>query len=186
MPRTEPTTAPRACVESRIACAIEDTSLGRLLVATTARGICLVAFGERDDELLDDARHRFPRARLAKAEGEHAEWIGAIVRLVEAPSDHGKAAAPPLDAGGTVFQQQVWSALREIPLGETTTYGQLASSIGRPTATRAVARACAANPTAVVVPCHRVIAANGVLAGYRWGVQRKEALRARERMAATA
>ena len=164
-----------------IAYTLTGSTLGRLLVATTERGVCLVAFGEDDGELVAEAQRRFPRAQLAPAEGEHAEWVAAVVRLVDAPADGDAARALPLDARGTVFQQQVWSALREIPAGKTVTYAQLAAAIGRPTATRAVARACGANPTAVVVPCHRVIGADGALTGYRWGVERKRELLQRER-----
>lgn len=156
------------------------TSLGRLLVATTDAGVCLVVFGDSDSNLIAEARRRFPRADIAPATGEHAEWVAAVVRLVDAPASP-PAADVPLDARGTVFQQQVWSALREIPVGRTVTYGQLAAAIGRPAATRAVAAACGANPTAVVVPCHRVIGADGALTGYRWGVERKRALLERER-----
>ena len=139
-----------------------------------------MVFGEDDAELIAEAHRRFPRARIEPAAGEHAEWVAAVVRLVDAPADTARAAAVPLDARGTVFQQQVWTALREIPAGQTVTYSQLASAIGRPTATRAVAQACGANPTAVVVPCHRVIGADGKLTGYRWGVERKRALLERE------
>jgi AraC family transcriptional regulator, regulatory protein of adaptative response / methylated-DNA-[protein]-cysteine methyltransferase len=176
-----PARARKGAPGERIAYTLADSSLGRLLVATTQRGVCLVAFGETDSELVADARHRFPRAEIAPADGEHAEWVAAVVRLVDAPAGDGSAAALPLDVRGTVFQQQVWSALREIPAGRTVTYAQLASAIGRPTATRAVAAACGANPTAVVVPCHRVIGADGSLTGYRWGVERKRALLERER-----
>jgi len=176
-----PARARKGAPGERIAYAIADSSLGRLLVATTERGVCLVVFGEGDGELVAEARRRFPRAQLAPAAGEHAEWVAAVVRLVDAPADTARATAVPLDARGTVFQQQVWAALREIPAGQTVTYAQLASAIGRPTATRAVAQACGANPTAVVVPCHRVIGADGKLTGYRWGVERKRTLLDRER-----
>jgi len=159
---------------------LADTSLGRLLVATTVAGVCLVAFGDSDDELVAEARRRFPRADLAPAAGEHAQWVAAVVRLIDARAS-ARAADVPLDARGTVFQQQVWSALRQIPVGQTVTYSQLAAAIGRPTATRAVASACGANPTALIVPCHRVIGADGSLTGYRWGVERKRALLERER-----
>jgi len=166
----------------RIAYTLASSSLGRLLVATTERGVCLVIFGESDTGLLAETRRRFPRAMVEPASGEHAEWVSAVVRLIDAPATGGAGAADvPLDARGTVFQQQVWSALREIPAGQTVTYAQLARAIGRPTATRAVAQACGANPTAVVVPCHRVIGADGSLTGYRWGVERKKALLDRER-----
>ncbi len=176
-----PARARKGAPGERIAYTLADSSLGRLLVATTARGVCLVVFGESDAELVAEARRRFPRATLEPAAGEHSEWVAAVVRLVDAPAETRRAAAVPLDTRGTVFQQQVWSALREIPAGQTVTYAQLASAIGRPTATRAVAQACGANPTAVVVPCHRVIGADGRLTGYRWGVERKRALLERER-----
>ena len=175
-----PARARKGAPGERIAYTLADSSLGRVLVATTDRGVCLVIFGEDDAQLVAEAGRRFPRATLAPAPGEHAEWVAAVVRLVDAPGS-ARTADVPLDARGTVFQQQVWSALREIPPGQTVTYSQLASAIGRPTATRAVAQACGANPTAVVVPCHRVIGADGTLTGYRWGVERKRALLARER-----
>ena len=175
-----PAKARKGAPGEAITYAIADSSLGRLLVATTERGVCLVVFGEGDAELLAEATRRFPHALLEPAAGEHGEWVSAVVRLVDAPADTTRAAAVPLDARGTVFQQQVWAALREIQPGTTVTYSQLASAIGRPTATRAVAQACGANPTAVVVPCHRVIGADGKLTGYRWGVERKRVLLARE------
>ena len=175
-----PARARKGAPDEVIGYTLADTSLGRLLVATTECGVCLVAFGESDADLVAEAHRRFPRADLSPASGEHAEWVAAVVSLVDAPAV-GSAIEVPLDARGTVFQQQVWSALRAIPVGQTVTYGQLASAIGRPTATRAVAAACGANPTAVVVPCHRVIGADGTLTGYRWGVERKSALLERER-----
>lgn len=176
-----PARARKGAPGERIEYTLADSSLGRLLVATTARGVCLVVFGEDDGSLVAEARRRFPRATLEPAGDEHAEWVAAVVRLVDAPADGAQASSLPLDARGTVFQQQVWAALREIPAGQTVTYAQLAAAIGRPTATRAVAQACGANPTAVVVPCHRVIGADGTVTGYRWGVERKRALLARER-----
>ena len=174
---------------------LADTSLGRLVVATTQRGVCLIAFGESDDELVAEVGRRFPRARIAPDAGEARAWVETAVELIDAPggpasadeaggdSNGADGRAPgdlPLDVRGTVFQRQVWAALRQIRSGETVTYSQLAAAIGRPTATRAVAAACGANPTAVVVPCHRVIGADGSLTGYRWGVERKRELLARE------
>ncbi|NTU72112.1 MAG: methylated-DNA--[protein]-cysteine S-methyltransferase [Coriobacteriia bacterium] len=175
-----PSRARKGAPGERITYALADSSLGRLLVATTERGVCLVVFGDTADELIAEAHRRFPRATIEPAAREHAEWVSAVVSLVDAPADSARAAAVPLDAHGTVFQQQVWAALREIPPGQTVTYSQLAAAIGRPTAMRAVAQACGANPTAVVVPCHRVIGADGSLTGYRWGVERKRELLARE------
>jgi AraC family transcriptional regulator of adaptative response/methylated-DNA-[protein]-cysteine methyltransferase len=176
-----PARARKGAPGERIAYTLVDSTLGRLLVGTTEHGVCLVAFGESDRELAAEAARRFARAELSPAVGEHAEWVAAVVRLVDAPADSDVAQALPIDARGTVFQRQVWSALREIPAGQTVTYAQLAKAIGRPTATRAVARACGANPTAVVVPCHRVVGADGALTGYRWGVERKRELLHRER-----
>lgn len=182
-----PAQARRGAPGETIRYTLADTSLGRLIVATTDRGVCLVAFGGSDPELIREAARRFPQATVEPAAGESRAWVEAVVGLIDAPAgpDAGVAAGLPLDVRGTVFQRQVWSALREIPCGRTVTYAQLASAIGRPTATRAVAAACGANPTAVVVPCHRVIGADGSLTGYRWGVERKRVLLDRERASAS-
>ena len=145
------------------------------MVAATSRGVCLIAFGASDAELISDVERRFPRACIEPAGDEVHDWVESVVALVDEPAASGSANLP-LDVRGTVFQRQVWSALRQISAGQTVTYSQLAAAIGRPTATRAVAAACGANPTAVVVPCHRVIGADGSLTGYRWGVDRKRAL----------
>ena len=158
---------------------LADTSLGRLAVATTERGVCLVAFGQSDQELAEEVARRFPRAHIEPAGEDARTWVETVVALVDGPTSPATADLP-LDVRGTVFQRQVWSALRQIRAGETVTYSQLAAAIGRPTATRAVAAACGANPTAVVVPCHRVIGADGSLTGYRWGVARKRELLRRE------
>jgi AraC family transcriptional regulator, regulatory protein of adaptative response / methylated-DNA-[protein]-cysteine methyltransferase len=168
----------RGAPGERIRYALADTSLGRIVVASTERGVCLVAFGESDAELVAEVGRRFPRAVVEPAAAEEGAWVAAIVELVDHP---GARSDVPLDVRGTVFQRQVWTALREIEPGGTVTYSQLAAAIGRPTATRAVAQACGSNPTAVVVPCHRVIGADGSLTGYRWGVERKKALLERER-----
>ena len=177
-----PATARRGALGETIRYTLADTSLGRLAVATTESGVCLVAFGETDEELLAGIVARFPRACIEPAGDEARGWVEAIVALVDDPAG---SSTPdlPLDVRGTVFQRQVWWALRQIRAGETVTYSQLAAAIGRPTATRAVAAACGANPTAVVVPCHRVIAADGSLAGYRWGLARKRQLLEREHAA---
>jgi AraC family transcriptional regulator of adaptative response/methylated-DNA-[protein]-cysteine methyltransferase len=177
-----PARAKRGAPGEAIRYTLADSSLGRLVVACTERGVCLVAFGESDAELAEEVARRFPRAALAPAEGESRAWVEAVVSLVDAPAGPpcGDADELPLDVRGTVFQRQVWAALREIPRGHTVTYSQMAAAIGRPTATRAVAAACGANPTAVVVPCHRVIGADGSLTGYRWGVERKRELLDRE------
>ncbi|MDR3687326.1 MAG: methylated-DNA--[protein]-cysteine S-methyltransferase [Coriobacteriia bacterium] len=175
-----PAAARKGAPGETIGYTLADTSLGRLVVATTARGVCLIAFGDSDDELLADIAHRFPRAYVEPAGEDVRAWVETVVELIDEPGSP-RAAELPLDVRGTVFQRQVWSALRQIRSGETVTYSQLAAAIGRPTATRAVAAACGANPTAVVVPCHRVIGADGSLTGYRWGVERKRALLEMER-----
>ncbi len=176
--QSEPVPSPRETVHHTFA----DTSLGHMVVATTARGVCLIAFGDSDAELSEEVTHRFPHAIIDPAEDQAHSWVEAVVGLVDAPAgpDTRAAAQLPLDVRGTSFQRQVWAALREIPRGHTVTYSHLAATIGRPTATRAVAAACGANPVAVVVPCHRVIGADGSLTGYRWGVDRKRTLLNRE------
>jgi AraC family transcriptional regulator, regulatory protein of adaptative response / methylated-DNA-[protein]-cysteine methyltransferase len=170
-----PAAARRGAPGERIGYALADSSLGRIVVAATERGVCLVAFGDPDEELGAETRRRFPRATLTPASDDLAEEVSAVVGLIDAPATSDTLVLP-LDVRGTVFQRQVWAGLRQIRAGHTVTYSQLAAAIGRPTATRAVAAACGANPTAVVVPCHRVIGADGSLTGYRWGVERKRRL----------
>jgi AraC family transcriptional regulator, regulatory protein of adaptative response / methylated-DNA-[protein]-cysteine methyltransferase len=181
------TTTPTGTVHSEargqaVRYSFAETSLGRIVVAATERGVCLVAFGDSDAELLAEATARLGRARIEPADAQTRKWAKAVAALVETPAA-ADAAELPLDVHGTAFQRQVWAALRDVPAGETVTYSQLAEMIGRPTATRAVAAACGANPTAVVVPCHRVIGADGSMRGYRWGIDRKRALLDRERSA---
>lgn len=154
---------------------VAESSLGPLVVAATKAGVCLIAFGEPGIDPAAEVSRRFPKADVEPAPDDDREWVRAVVGLVDAPAT-AAAAALPLDIRGTAFQQQVWSALLRIPPGSTVTYAQLASAIGRPTATRAVAQACGANPLAVVVPCHRVVGSDGSLTGYRWGVERKRSL----------
>jgi len=156
---------------------LADSSLGRLIVGLTGRGVCFIAFGEDDAQLLADLTARFNRAEVRPDDGEDAVLVDAVIALVDEPS---RASDLPLDVRGTAFQQRVWTALTRIEPGETVTYGELARRIGSPTAVRAVAQACGANPLAVAVPCHRVIGADGSLTGYRWGVTRKQRLLARE------
>ncbi len=158
--------------------ALADTTLGRLVVAMTERGVSMIAFGSSDADLLAQVERRFPRADLRPADATRRAWIETVVSLAEHP---GGVTGLPLDVRGTAFQQLVWSALRDVPGGETITYSQLARRIGRPTAARAVAAACGANPIALAIPCHRVIGADGSLTGYRWGVERKRELLERER-----
>jgi AraC family transcriptional regulator of adaptative response/methylated-DNA-[protein]-cysteine methyltransferase len=151
--------------------------LGRLLVAATPRGVCAVALGGADAPLEAALRTEYPAAAIEADRGSLRETLAALVRYLGGADALG---ALPTDVRGTAFQQRVWSALRDIPYGETRSYAQVAAAIGAPRATRAVARACATNPTALVVPCHRVIGSDGALRGYRWGARRKEALLAQE------
>jgi AraC family transcriptional regulator, regulatory protein of adaptative response / methylated-DNA-[protein]-cysteine methyltransferase len=157
-----------------------DSAMGPLLVGATGAGICFIGFNETPDALEGDLRARFPKARIEEAPEALAETIRQVTAFIAEPE---AALALPLDLRGTVFQRRVWEALVAIPLGETRTYSGLAASMGQPAATRAVARACAQNPVALAVPCHRVIGASGDLTGYRWGVPRKAALLAGERRA---
>lgn len=154
------------------------TSLGTVLVAATQSGLCHVAFGSAEEELLDGLRRRLPRARLCHAPGELADWTAQLAAFVERPAGR---LALPLDVAGTVFQRRVWKALAEVPPGQTISYGELARRIGSPGAARAVGAACGANPVAVVIPCHRAVGSSGRLTGYRWGVERKAALLGREK-----
>lgn len=170
--------APNTHTAETIHHASADSSLGRMIIGLTPRGVCFIAFGENDDALLDDMRARFPRASLEAAHDSDAELVRHVVSFVDDPAHTTEL---PLDLRGTAFQQLVWTQLARIASGETVTYGELARRIGRPTASRAVAAACGANPLAVVVPCHRVIGADGTLTGYRWGLERKQALLERER-----
>lgn len=152
---------------------IQDSALGRLLVAATERGICAVSLGDDDAALLQALETEFPAARLEPGEGQILTWAGAIRAYLEGLRPDLDL---PLDVLGTAFQQRVWSELRKIPYGQTRTYTQVAEAIGQPAAVRAVARACATNPAALVTPCHRVIRSDGSLGGYRWGLSRKQAL----------
>lgn len=152
--------------------------LGRVLVAATERGVCAVKLGSSDDELVRLLESEFPNARLDAGGGQLQRWTAAIVRSVDGVRP---STTLPLDIRGTAFQTRVWKALQEIPPGETRSYGAIARAIGRPTAARAVAQACGANPVCIAIPCHRVVQEDGGLGGYHWGVDRKRALLAAER-----
>jgi AraC family transcriptional regulator of adaptative response/methylated-DNA-[protein]-cysteine methyltransferase len=152
---------------------IADSPLGKMLVATTDNGLCLVAFGSLESELEDELASRFHASERSRDEAN----LGSMVKQILAQmTEHPVALELPIDVRATAFQRRVWEALRQIPRGQTRTYSQIAQEIGQPTAVRAVARACAMNPVAVVVPCHRVIGSDGTLTGYRWGVERKKKL----------
>jgi AraC family transcriptional regulator of adaptative response/methylated-DNA-[protein]-cysteine methyltransferase len=147
--------------------------LGRVLVAATAHGVCAVKLGSADEELVRLLESEFPKATLDAGDAQLRRWTAAIVRSVDGARN---SAALPLDIRGTAFQTRVWKALQQIPRGETRSYGAIARAIGRPTAARAVAQACGANPVCIAIPCHRVVQENGGLGGYHWGIDRKRAL----------
>jgi len=156
---------------------ITDTPLGRMIVAATDRGISFLGFGDDDQVLIAELRGDFPDANIEQDAGSLKEMLSAILEGF----DHQVPRIDlPLDVRATAFQAQVWQALRDIPPGETRTYGDIAESLGKPNAARAVGRACATNPVSLVVPCHRAVGSGGNLTGYRWGVERKRALLARE------
>ena len=157
--------------------AIAQSSLGAILVARSERGICAIMLGDDPDQLARDLQDQFPRAELIGADAAFEQLVALVVGFVESPQ---LGLALPLDVRGTAFQQRVWQALREIPVGCTASYAEIAKRIGQPAAVRAVARACATNPLAIAIPCHRVVRSDGALSGYRWGVERKRDLLARE------
>ncbi|MGA6098534.1 bifunctional DNA-binding transcriptional regulator/O6-methylguanine-DNA methyltransferase Ada [Stutzerimonas marianensis] len=151
--------------------AIGDCPLGLLAIAASERGICALLFGDREDALVAELQSRFAAAELVRDQPGLGAWLEAVVAQLQEPT---RAARLPLDLRGSAFQQRVWQALRDIPVGETRRYGELAEHLG--THARAVARACASNPVGLLVPCHRVVGANRSLTGYRWGIERKAAL----------
>ena len=167
--------------DSTIRFAVGQCTLGAILVAQSERGVCAIGLGDDPDALLRDLQDRFPRARLVGGDAGFERLVARVVGCVEAPRI---GLDLPLDVRGTAFQQRVWQALRDIPPGRTVSYTELARRIGAPQAVRAVAGACAANPLAVAIPCHRVVRHDGALSGYRWGVERKRALLEREADAA--
>lgn len=162
---------------TKIRFAIAECSLGAILVAASDKGICAIFIGDEPEQLLRDLQDQFQQAELIGADAGYEQLVAKVVGFVEAPAI---CLDLPLDIRGTAFQQRVWQALREIPVGTTVSYSELAQRIGAPNAVRAVAGACAANTLAVVVPCHRVVRTDGSLSGYRWGVERKRTLLARE------
>lgn len=164
----------------RIRYTIGASALGRLLVARSERGVCAILPGRDGASLVAELRSRFPGAELLSDEAGLELEFAAIAAFVERPQ---RGVDLPLDAQGDDFQRRVWSALRAIPAGATASYGEIARRIGEPGAARDVAAACAANPLAVAIPCHRVIKSDGSLSGYRWGVARKRVLLAREAQA---
>jgi AraC family transcriptional regulator of adaptative response/methylated-DNA-[protein]-cysteine methyltransferase len=158
--------------DARIGYAIGASSLGKVLIAATERGLCSVILGDTDAHLIRDLRTQFPQAKIEPEPSLASHLDNVLSQFTEHPA----ALDLPLDLRATAFQMRVWEALRRIPRGETRTYAELAKSLGNAKAFRAVARACATNPVAVVIPCHRVIGSDGKATGYRWGVERKKKL----------
>jgi AraC family transcriptional regulator of adaptative response/methylated-DNA-[protein]-cysteine methyltransferase len=171
-------TVPRAGgTDASICFAVGECSLGSILVAATDKGVCAILFGDDPDALGRDLQDRFPKTRLISGDTDFEPVVARVIGFVEAPA---LGLDLPLDVRGTAFQQRVWQALREIPVGSTASYTDIARRIGAAHAVRALAQACASNPLAVAIPCHRVVRHDGALSGYRWGVERKRALLDRE------
>ena len=175
-----PTAFRNGGIGAAIRFAVGECSLGSILVAATGKGVCAILLGEDPDALVRDLQDRFPNAHLIGADAAFERVVATVVGYVEAP---GQGLDLPLDMRGTAFQQRVWQALRKLPSGSTATYAEIAKRIGQPKAVRAVAQACASNPLAVAIPCHRVVRNDGALSGYRWGVERKRTLLEREKAA---
>ena len=163
--------------DTEIRFAVGACSLGSILVAQSAVGVCAILIGDDADLLVRELQDQFPRAALIGDDAAFEQRMAQVVGFVDAPR---LGLDLPLDVRGTVFQQRVWQALRDIPPGATVSYAELARRIGAPKSARAVAGACAANLLAVAIPCHRVVRSDGGLSGYRWGVERKRALQERE------
>jgi AraC family transcriptional regulator, regulatory protein of adaptative response / methylated-DNA-[protein]-cysteine methyltransferase len=163
--------------DTEIHFAVGECSLGSVLVARSARGVCAILLGDDPDGLVRDLQDRFPRAALVGADAGFEQVVARVIGGIDKPA---LGFDLPLDVRGTAFQQRVWQALRKIPAGSTASYTEIAARIGAPNGARAVARACGSNPLAVAIPCHRVVRTDGSLSGYRWGVERKRTLLERE------
>jgi AraC family transcriptional regulator, regulatory protein of adaptative response / methylated-DNA-[protein]-cysteine methyltransferase len=157
--------------------AVGECSLGSVLVAASAKGVCAIFLGDDPNALVRDLEDRFPKARLVGGNEAFESTVARVIGLIEMPKT---GLDLPLDVRGTAFQQKIWQALRDIPAGSTVSYRDIAARVGAPKAVRAIAQACGANALAVAIPCHRVVRYDGGLSGYRWGVQRKAALLKRE------
>jgi len=171
----------RGAVAAMIRYTCVDSPLGKMLVAATEKGICAIQFGDSDDELTQGLKREFPFAIRKRDDESMRTWTNTVLSQL---SGHKLNRSLPLDIQATAFQRRVWAHLQSLPFGATHSYAQVAKAIGRPTAARAVARACASNRIAVAIPCHRVVRGNGEMGGYRWGVGRKKALLDMERHAA--
>jgi AraC family transcriptional regulator, regulatory protein of adaptative response / methylated-DNA-[protein]-cysteine methyltransferase len=163
----------RGAIAASIRYACADSPLGRMLIAATDRGVCAIQFARSDGELIEGLKREFPFAVRKPDEGQLQAWVAALLGNMAGRELHD---ALPLDIRATAFQRRVWTYLQSIPFGATRSYSQVAKAIGQPTASRAVARACATNPVAVAIPCHRVVREDGSISGYRWGVERKKTL----------
>ena len=172
-----PTTYKQGSKNVAIQFAVKQTGLGFVLVAASPTGICVISLGDTAAELTAQLQAQFPNAKLHAGDLEFDLWIKAVVTAIEISQP---AVNLPLDIQGTVFQQRVWQELQTIPCGSTVSYGAIAQQIGNPKAVRAVARACASNQLAILIPCHRVVGSDGALRGYRWGTDRKRMLLERE------
>ncbi len=177
----------RGAIAATIRYTCADSPLGRMLIAATERGICSIQFARTDDELIEGLKREFPFAGRKSDEGGLQSWAEALLQHMRgAGQGNAQDWSLPLDIRATAFQRRVWAYLQKIPFGATRSYSQVAKAIRRPTAVRAVARACATNPVAVAIPCHRVVREDGSLGGYRWGIERKKALLAMEQAQTTA
>jgi AraC family transcriptional regulator of adaptative response/methylated-DNA-[protein]-cysteine methyltransferase len=163
----------RGAIAAVIRYTCTDSPLGRMLVAATEKGICTIQFGDTDDELGEGLKREFPFAQRKREDEFMRAWTDTLLNQI---SGYELNRALPLDIQATAFQRRVWSHLQSLPFGMTQSYGEVARAIGQPTAARAVARACATNPVAVAIPCHRVVREDGEMGGYRWGIERKRAL----------
>jgi AraC family transcriptional regulator, regulatory protein of adaptative response / methylated-DNA-[protein]-cysteine methyltransferase len=172
----------RGAIAAPIRYTFADSPLGRMLVAATEKGICAIQFADSDGELEQGLRHEFPFAIRRRDDEAMQSWKDDLLRQMQGEKPDRSL---PLDIQATAFQRKVWSHLQKIPFGATRSYAAVAKGIGQPTAFRAVARACATNPVAVAIPCHRVVAKSGKSGGYRWGLERKETLLAMERSASS-
>jgi AraC family transcriptional regulator of adaptative response/methylated-DNA-[protein]-cysteine methyltransferase len=160
--------------------AVGECSLGAILVARSDKGVCAISLGDDPDRLVRDLQDSFPNAQLIGADREFEQVVAQVVGFIEEPR---AGLDLPLDIRGSAFQERVWQALREIPVGATASYADIARRLGAPSAVRAVAQACGANEIAVAIPCHRVVRADAALSGYRWGIERKRALLEKEKRA---
>jgi len=163
----------RGAIAAAIRYTCADSPLGRMLIAATERGVCAIQFARSDGELLEGLKREFPFAVRKVDEGGLKSWAGELLKHMRGKD---LDSSLPLDIRATAFQRRVWAYLQSIPFGATRSYSQVAKGIGRPTAVRAVARACATNPVAVAIPCHRVVREDGSMGGYRWGIERKKTL----------